>query len=102
MHKYAARLAVRSADIPRQQQPYRTPGRRPAHTVAVFAQASVGRASACGLVELFGSRDDAAIVQLADLGGRQSQDVSEDFVGVFAEQRRWPRGRPGQIAQCDR
>ena len=76
MHKYAARLAVRSADIPRQQQPYRTPGRRPANTVAVFAQASMRRASAYGLVKRFGSGDDAAIVELADLEGRQSEDVS--------------------------
>ncbi len=54
----------------------RTPGRRLAHTVAVFAQASVCRANAGGLVERFGSRDDAAIVELADLEGRQSEDLS--------------------------
>ena len=73
----------------------RTPGRRPARTVAVFARASVCRAGACGLVGRFGSRDDAAIVELADLESRQSEDLSEDFVGVFAKQRRRPRGRPG-------
>ena len=73
----------------------RTPGRRHAHTVAVFARASVCRGSACGLVERFGSRDDAVIVELADLEGRQSEDLSEDFVGVFAKQRRRPRGGPG-------
>ena len=72
MHKYAARLTVRSAAIPR--QPHAWPSA--ARTVAVFAQASVCRANACGLVERFGSRDDAVIVELADLEGRQSEDLS--------------------------
>ena len=67
-----------------------------------FARASVCRASACGLVERFGSCDDAVIVEPADLERRQSEDAGEDFVGVFAKRRCRPRGYRGQIAQCDR
>ncbi len=56
------------------QQPYAWPSAR-AHGGG-FAQASVCRVGVCGLAGWFGSCDDAVIVELADLGGRQSEDLS--------------------------